>query len=74
MGPIYKVSSSLAMEPFATATVLSVHPNTVSRDWGLPLAQPAEKRAEFIEQACPGDPQLGAEVESLLKDAGEGPL
>jgi hypothetical protein len=54
--------------------VLSVHPNTVSRDWGLALPQPAEKRAEFIEQACPGDPQLGAEVESLLKDAGEGPL
>ena len=35
------------------------------------LAQPPEKRAEFIEQACPGDPQLGAEVESLLNDAGE---
>src|ERR1019366_5097223 len=35
------------------------------------VAQPPEKRAEFIEQACPGDPQLRAEVESLLKDAGE---
>jgi len=35
------------------------------------VAQPPERRAEFIEQACPGDPQLRAEVESLLKDAGE---
>jgi len=35
------------------------------------VAQPPEKRAEFIEQACPGDPQLRAEVESLLQDAGE---
>ena len=34
------------------------------------LTQPPEKRAEFIEQACPGDPQLRSEVESLLKDAG----
>jgi non-specific serine/threonine protein kinase/serine/threonine-protein kinase len=34
------------------------------------VAQPPENRAEFIEQACPGDPQLRAEVESLLKDAG----
>src|ERR1700683_1810470 len=35
------------------------------------LAQPPEQRPEFIGQACPGDPQLGAEVESLLKDADE---
>ena len=34
-------------------------------------AQPPERRTEFIEQACPSDPQLRAEVESLLKDAGE---
>jgi serine/threonine protein kinase len=35
------------------------------------VAQPPEQRAEFIEQACPGDTQLRGEVESLLKDAGE---
>jgi serine/threonine protein kinase len=35
------------------------------------VAQPPEQRAEFLEQACPGDPQLRGEVESLLKDAGE---
>jgi serine/threonine protein kinase len=33
------------------------------------LAQPPEKRAEFMQQTCLGDPQLRAEVESLLKDA-----
>jgi hypothetical protein len=30
------------------------------------LAQPPEKRAEFLTQACPGDPQLRGEVQSLL--------
>jgi len=30
------------------------------------LAQPAEKRAAFLAQACPEDPQLRAEVQSLL--------
>ena len=30
------------------------------------LAHPPEKRAEFIQQACPDDPQLRAEVQSLL--------
>jgi hypothetical protein len=30
------------------------------------LAQPAEKRAAFLAQACPDDPQLRAEVQSLL--------
>ena len=32
--------------------------------------RPADQRAEFLRQACPGDPELCAEVESLLK-AGE---
>src|SRR5579863_4364276 len=35
------------------------------------LVQPVEKRAGFMRQACPGDPELCAEVESLLKAAGE---
>ena len=30
------------------------------------LAQPAENRAAFLAQACPDDPQLRGEVESLL--------
>jgi Tol biopolymer transport system component len=30
------------------------------------LAQPAEKRPAFLAQACPNDPQLRAEVQSLL--------
>jgi len=38
--------------------------------------QSAEQRAEFLRQACPGDPELCAEVESLLKaaDTGDPPL
>ena len=31
--------------------------------------RPAAQRAEFLRQACPGDPELCAEVESLLKAA-----
>jgi serine/threonine protein kinase len=31
--------------------------------------QPADRRAEFLRKACPGDPELRAEVESLLKAA-----
>src|SRR5580704_905953 len=34
------------------------------------MAQPAEKRADILQQACPGDPELRAEVESLLEAAG----
>jgi hypothetical protein len=30
------------------------------------LAQPAEKRATFLAQACPEDPHLRCEVQSLL--------
>jgi len=30
------------------------------------LAQPPEKRAAFLAQACPNDPQLRGEVQSLL--------
>jgi serine/threonine protein kinase/Tol biopolymer transport system component len=30
------------------------------------LVQPPERRAEFIQQACPDDPQLRGEVQSLL--------
>jgi eukaryotic-like serine/threonine-protein kinase len=30
------------------------------------LAQPLEQRVEFLKQACPDDPQLRAEVQSLL--------
>src|SRR5229473_2217221 len=30
------------------------------------MAQPQEKRAAFLEQACPDDPELRREVESLL--------
>ncbi|MGA7409303.1 MAG: protein kinase, partial [Bryobacteraceae bacterium] len=33
------------------------------------LQRSAEQRAEFLRQACPGDPELCAEVESLLKAA-----
>jgi hypothetical protein len=29
--------------------------------------RPADQRAEFLRQACPGDPELCAEVESLLR-------
>jgi hypothetical protein len=29
--------------------------------------QPADKRAEFLRRTCPADPELCAEVESLLK-------
>src|SRR5208283_4334954 len=29
--------------------------------------QPADQRAEFLKQACPGDPELCSEVETLLK-------
>jgi serine/threonine protein kinase len=35
------------------------------------LAEPPEKWPEFMRQACPSDPQLRAEVESLLRAAGE---
>jgi eukaryotic-like serine/threonine-protein kinase len=31
--------------------------------------QPADRRAEFVRQACPDDPEMRAEVESLLKNA-----
>ena len=34
------------------------------------MAQPAEKRADILQQACSGDPELRAEVESLLEAAG----
>src|ERR1700733_1312888 len=34
------------------------------------MAQPAEKRADILEQACPGDHVLRAQVESLLEAAG----
>ena len=34
------------------------------------MAQPAEKRADILQRACPGDPELRAEVESLLDAAG----
>jgi eukaryotic-like serine/threonine-protein kinase len=34
------------------------------------MAQPAEKRADILRRACPGDPELRAEVESLLEAAG----
>ena len=33
------------------------------------LAEPPEKRDEFLEQACPGDPRIRSEVQSLLKQA-----
>ena len=35
------------------------------------MAQPAEKRADILQDACPGDPELRAEVESLLEAAGD---
>src|SRR5580704_15493265 len=35
------------------------------------MAQPAEKRADILQNACPGDPELRAEVESLLQAAGD---
>jgi eukaryotic-like serine/threonine-protein kinase len=35
------------------------------------MAQPAEKRADILESACPDDPELRAEVESLLEAAGD---
>lgn len=31
------------------------------------LAEPGEKRADFLQRAAPDDPKLRAEVESLLK-------
>jgi non-specific serine/threonine protein kinase/serine/threonine-protein kinase len=34
--------------------------------WQAALAQPPEQRAAFLTQACPDDPQLRAEVQSLL--------
>jgi tetratricopeptide (TPR) repeat protein len=34
------------------------------------MAQPAENRADILQRACPGDPELRAEVESLLEAAG----
>jgi eukaryotic-like serine/threonine-protein kinase len=34
-------------------------------------AQPPEARAEFLARSCPGDPELRAEVESLLQAAGD---
>jgi len=34
------------------------------------LAQPEEKRADILQRACPGEPELRAEVESLLEAAG----
>ena len=34
--------------------------------------QPADRRVEFLRQACPADPELCAEVESLLKAADTG--
>ena len=33
-------------------------------------AQPADQRAAFLDRACPDDPELRAEVESLLRAAG----
>jgi predicted esterase len=35
------------------------------------LAQPPEKRAEFLKQACPDDRELRVEVELLLQAAGQ---
>src|SRR6202453_123677 len=35
------------------------------------MAQPVEKRADILQNACPGDPELRAEVESLLEAAGD---
>lgn len=32
-------------------------------------AQPPDKRAEFLNKACPDDPQVRAEVQSLLDAA-----
>src|SRR5579863_5803716 len=34
------------------------------------MAQPAEKRADILQRGCSGDPELRAEVESLLAAAG----
>ncbi len=34
--------------------------------------RPADERANFLRQACPADPELRAEVESLLKAADSG--
>ncbi len=34
------------------------------------MAQPAEKRADILREACPGDPELRAEVAALLEAAG----
>jgi eukaryotic-like serine/threonine-protein kinase len=34
------------------------------------MAQPAEKRADILRRACPGDHELRAEVQSLLEAAG----
>ena len=34
--------------------------------------RPADQRADFLRQACPGDPELCGEVESLLKAADTG--
>ena len=37
------------------------------------MAQPPDKRAEFLNQACPADPQIRAEVQSLLDAVQEKP-
>src|ERR1022692_2917087 len=56
---------------FAPRTGQEAYPTMQAEHWQqiedlyqAAVAQPPEKRAEFIEQACPGDPQLRAEVES----------
>src|ERR1700722_12755041 len=36
------------------------------------MARPADKRADILQRACPGDPELRAEVETLLKAADSG--
>src|SRR5689334_6058166 len=33
------------------------------------LAQPAQQRAQFLEQACPDDPDIRVEVVALLKSS-----
>jgi non-specific serine/threonine protein kinase/serine/threonine-protein kinase len=39
--------------------------------WQAALAQPPEQRAAFLEEACPDDPQLRREVQSLLDQPAE---
>src|ERR1039458_4924814 len=55
----------------AYPTMQAEHWQQIEDLYQATVAQPPEHRAEFIEQACPGDPQLRAEVETLLKNAGE---